>query len=55
MAYELKVARIFFLLSYGAEFLNSQSLFSHSRNNQHFMEPRGSLPFSVEPTIGLKP
>jgi hypothetical protein len=36
------------LLTYGAEqFLRSSQLCSHSRTSQHFMEPEGSLPWSL--------
>jgi hypothetical protein len=36
-------------------FLKSQWLLSHSRNHQHFMESKGSLPFLQDPAIGSYP
>jgi hypothetical protein len=43
-------------LTHGAEpLLRSCQLCSHSRNSQHFMEPKGSLPCSQEPSAGPYP
>jgi hypothetical protein len=44
------------LAQYGVEpFLRSCQLFSYSRNSQQFMEPKGSLPCSQEPSNGSYP
>jgi hypothetical protein len=42
-----------YLLTYGVEpFLRSRQLCSYSRTSQHFMEPKGSLLCSQEPSTG---
>jgi hypothetical protein len=51
-----RVLRIVYLLTHGAErFLRSCQLCSHSRISQRFMEAKGSLPPSQEPSTGPNP
>jgi hypothetical protein len=43
-------------LTHGVEpFLRSSQFCSYSKTSQHFMEPKGSLPCSQEPSIGPYP